>query len=121
MLESALNLLGLKNKTLIYYEDLYDNYVRSLNQISDRTNIAKIYKIISAYNLVYSNFYPDYVEDLIEDKKIPIKSARMIYITRLIEEELDENNKNDQLIINLLEQNLKKDYWIRTQKQKKLN
>ena len=45
----------------------------------------------------------------------------MICITKLIEEKLDKKNKNDQMIINLLEQNLKRDYWARTQNVKKLN
>ena len=45
----------------------------------------------------------------------------MICITKLIEEKIDKKNKNDQMIINLLEQNLKRDYWARTQNVKKLN
>lgn len=124
MLEEALALFGLDEELIIDYEDLYNSYLELLEEELENQNIENIYKIITSYNLVYSYFYPEYksnqnYEEIYQNKTIQL--GRMLCITELIKKNLDMNNKNDKLIIKLLEQNVIKDHWARTQKIKKLN
>ncbi len=123
MLEKALLLFGLNKEKILDYEDVCNSYIELLDYELDNMNIENIYKIIISYKTIYSFFYPEYEEQKVEQEEQSnlFQLVKMICITKLIEEKLDKKNKNDQMIISLLEQNLKRDYWARTQNVKKLN
>lgn len=122
MADDTKKIYGIKNEQIIDYKSICTKYILMLNlQMNYKLNLEMLEKLLIGYKEIHSIFYPEYIGDNIkiqqeEFEYLDIVSIDLINIL---------NNKVPDLrkfkIIELLEENMKRNYYVRTKKVLKLS
>lgn len=122
MTDDTKKIYGIKNEQTIDYKSICAKYILMLNlQMDYKMDLEILEKLLIGYKEIHNIFYPEYIDDKtkLQEEEFAFFDYVSVDLINILNNKVPDLRKFG--IIELLEENMKRNYYVRTKKVLKLS